>query len=84
MSQTIPMQPGIGYPPGGQVELLRKLVWNTWAMAGGSGGGTPPAWVSVPATSTSAGTAGQIAYDGDYFYCCVQANVWRRVAINDW
>jgi len=34
-----------------------------------------------PATSASAGTAGQYAYDSSYFYICVATNTWRRVAI---
>lgn len=78
------MRPGIGYPPDGPVELLRKLVWNTYVMGGGSGGGGVPSWVTVPASSSAAGVAGQVAYDGDYFYVCVAANTWRRTPISDW
>jgi hypothetical protein len=84
MSQSVPMQPGIGYPPDGQVELLRKLVWNTWHLAGGGGGSGVPGWVAVPASSSAAGNPGNMAYDGDYLYVCVQNAQWRRVAINDW
>ena len=78
------MQPGIGYVADSQVSLLRKLVWNTYVIAGGTGGGVPPVWVAVPATSTSAGTAGQMAYDGSYLYVCVQNSLWRRTPIDDW
>lgn len=42
MSQELPMRPGIGYPADGNIELLRKLVWNTWYLAthgSGPGGG---------------------------------------------
>lgn len=42
------------------------------------------AWAAVPASSGAAGTAGQIAYDADYFYICVATNVWKRVPIADW
>ena len=85
MSQSLPMKPGVGYPPDGQVELLRKLVWNTWLLAGGSGGGGGiPVWVTVPASSSAAGTPGQMAYDGSYLYVCVATNTWRRTAIDDW
>ena len=38
--------------------------------------------VSAPATSTSTGTAGQIAYDTNYIYICVGTNTWKRVALN--
>lgn len=42
-----------------------------------------PDWVAVPATAASAGVAGQVAYDGGagFFYICVAANTWQRVAI---
>lgn len=42
------------------------------------------AWVPAPASSSAAGTAGQIAYDADYFYVCVATNTWRRTPISDW
>lgn len=35
--------------------------------------------VSVPATSTSAGTPGDIAHDNRYVYICVDTNTWRRM-----
>lgn len=81
--QSLPMQPGIGFPPDSQVDLLRKLVWNTYYLAT-AGGGSGIIWASAPATSTSAGIAGQVAYDSDYFYVCVAANTWRRAPISDW
>jgi len=36
---------------------------------------------SVPATSSSACTAGSWATDSSYFYLCVGANTWRRAAL---
>ena len=41
-------------------------------------------WVTAPATATSAGTAGQIAYDANYFYVCVSTDVWRRTVMASW
>lgn len=38
-------------------------------------------WQSAPATPTSTGTAGQIAYDDDYFYICVATDTWVRSAL---
>lgn len=38
--------------------------------------------VPVPATATSAGTAGQVAADASFLYVCVADSVWRRVAIS--
>lgn len=41
-----------------------------------------PGAVSAPATSSSACTAGQWANDGSYYYICVAANTWKRVALS--
>jgi hypothetical protein len=79
------MQPGIGYPADGQVELLRKLVWNTWYLAGGGGGSGIPAWVPAPASSGAAGLPGQMAIDAEYFYVySAAAGQWLRTPMNDW
>jgi hypothetical protein len=37
-----------------------------------------------PATATSSGSPGQVAWDASYLYVCVAANTWRRVAIASW
>tara|TARA_R100001510_G_C7645580_1_gene202931 strand:- start:96 stop:350 length:255 start_codon:yes stop_codon:yes gene_type:complete len=39
---------------------------------------------SVPATASSTGTAGTLAYDSSYLYVCVATNTWKRVAIASW
>jgi len=36
--------------------------------------------VAVPVTNASAGAQGDWSYDGQYFYWCVSANTWIRVA----
>lgn len=38
----------------------------------------------VPATASSDGTAGSIAYDADYVYVCTAENTWKRAAIATW
>ena len=38
-------------------------------------------WVTAPATKTSSGTAGSLAYDGNYFYVCDANNTWIRCAM---
>lgn len=35
-------------------------------------------WVQPPATRNSQGTIGQMSYDDDYFYVCVNTNSWAR------
>lgn len=42
---------------------------------------TFPDWVPAPATSSSPGTAGQVAYDTNYLYICVNSSSWRRIAL---
>jgi hypothetical protein len=41
-------------------------------------------WSTAPTTATDTGTAGQIAYDVDYFYICVATDTWVRVPIATW
>lgn len=41
-------------------------------------------FTSVPSTSESPGTAGQMAYDASYFYVCTALNTWKRAALNTW
>jgi hypothetical protein len=38
----------------------------------------------APATSTSTGVAGQIAWDTNYVYVCVATNTWKRSALTTW
>ena len=38
----------------------------------------------VPATLTSTGTAGEIAYDTSYMYICTATNTWKRTALTTW
>lgn len=37
-----------------------------------------PDWVDAPATASSTGTAGQVAYDATHFYVCVATDTWVR------
>lgn len=38
----------------------------------------------APATATSPGAAGQVAWDADYFYVCTATDTWKRVALATW
>lgn len=40
--------------------------------------------VAAPATATSTGTVGQIAYDASYLYVCTATNTWVRTPIATW
>jgi Major tropism determinant N-terminal domain len=48
---------------------------NCWARIGSE-------IVAAPATNTSVGIVGQMAFDENYIYRCVQSNVWKRTALN--
>ncbi len=39
---------------------------------------------NAPATSSGAGTRGDIAWDSGYVYVCVATNTWKRSAISTW
>jgi hypothetical protein len=43
-----------------------------------------PEVVAAPATASSTGTAGQIAYDASYFYVCTATDTWKRTALSTW
>ncbi len=38
----------------------------------------------TPASATSSGAAGTIAWDANYIYICVATSTWKRVAISTW
>jgi hypothetical protein len=40
-----------------------------------------PQLVAAPATSSSAGVAGQIAFDATHIYVCVAPNTWVRATL---
>lgn len=39
---------------------------------------------TTPATSSSNGVAGFIAFDSNYVYVCVANNTWKRAALTTW
>lgn len=38
-------------------------------------------FIAAPATATSLGTPGQVAYDSTHFYVCIATNTWVRVVL---
>jgi hypothetical protein len=43
-----------------------------------------PQFVTTPITSSSAGTAGQLAYDTTHLYLCIATNSWVRASFATW
>ena len=71
------------------------VLTDDWVAIDGATGGTQkisPANLaastaanrSVPATATSTGVEGEVAFDNDYEYRCVATNTWRRWPISEW
>lgn len=44
----------------------------------------PVVIATPPATASDTGVQGQIAYDATFFYVCIAADTWTRVAIASW
>ena len=42
-----------------------------------------PGFTSVPGSSNTTGTPGQMAHDSSYVYICVAPNQWKRIAASD-
>ncbi|NBX72713.1 MAG: hypothetical protein EBQ89_00240 [Alphaproteobacteria bacterium] len=68
--------------PGNNVTV--STAGSTITIAAGGGGTGNVSWVSVPATPTSSGTAGQFAQNSTYMYACYGANQWLRVSRAAW
>jgi hypothetical protein len=41
-----------------------------------------PTFQAAPATATSPGVPGQVAYDATHFYICVASNTWVRATLS--
>jgi hypothetical protein len=59
----------------------RTYRWTGAAWEFVSSGGSGLTWSSAPASASATGTAGQIAYDNDFFYVAVGNNQWERTEL---
>lgn len=62
--------------PGAFVSPWQQMMTNWWTTLRAPGNTVAP-----PATSNSPGIPGQIAYDKNFFYQCVDKNSWKRTAL---
>lgn len=62
----------------GNFEVPTKNAIRDLVEGGGFGGGV--SWSTPPASPVATGTAGEMAYDGTYYYVCTATNTWKRVA----
>jgi hypothetical protein len=70
---------GVADQTGAPTRIFSRL-WDTLCNAVEA----PATVTSAPATATSPGKPGQIAYDATHFYVCVAADVWVRAALATW
>jgi len=77
----------IGGTISGAVTVLANTEGYNFILAGSaasSGNGAFVKLVTVPATATSTGVVGEVAFDANFAYFCVATNVWVRAAVNTW
>lgn len=74
---------GSGYYTGIAASGVGQLLIGPDGVAV-EGSGIVIATSQTPATSSSPGRAGTIAWDSNYFYICVATNTWKRSDINIW
>lgn len=78
----------------GYIVVDDLYVWSDlnqeWALVGpivGPTGPTGPRSITgptAPASSTGPGTTGDVVWDEDYIYVCVDTDTWKRTAISTW
>ena len=65
-----------------------QFINSAWYMVSNNGckfGDYSPVFsATIPASSSAAGKAGTIAYEGAYLYICTATNTWKRVSIATW
>jgi len=79
-SNVVPHTPG-NYDLGNTTHYFDNLFISGVYFADSTIQNTAFKWTSVPASSSAAGTAGQIAYDSNYIYVCVTTNTWKRILL---
>lgn len=82
MPLSFPSNPSVNQTvtTGGRVYRWTGAAWEFQTAASPN----VLAWTSVPASATAAGTAGQVAYDGSYFYVCTAPSTWIRYSGATW
>jgi hypothetical protein len=68
----------------GTNALTVDLSGNLTATGRGSFTGLRLVSPTVPATASSSGTAGDMAWDSGFVYVCTATNTWKRAALSTW
>jgi hypothetical protein len=75
--------------PSGDITAQMDITWDSWTNVINIPFLTALqaqqiVFVSVPATTTSSGTTGEIAANTTHLYICIATNTWRRVDLTTW
>lgn len=68
----------------GAVDIIRLTSYNFSKWVGQHLTRVSTSNVPAPATATSAGVKGQIAYDASYIYVCTATDTWVRSPLTTW
>ena len=68
----------------GAIDILRLTSYNLSVWKGQHLTRLSTTNVPPPASSTSPGVVGQIAFDADWQYTCVAENTWKRSPLSTW
>jgi len=87
--QWLDARPTIGAAEGGGIVTshlnLTEIGTNTHAdIDSHIADTTKHPFGQTPASAGANGTAGEICWDSEYIYVCIDTNTWKRVAISTW
>lgn len=67
-------------------SCILQFIDSKWYVVSNNGcrvdGAGPTVMVNAPASQSSAGRDGEIAFDSSYFYVCIANNTWKTVPFN--
>lgn len=67
-----------------QARLSASIAERKAESTATSIGSSKLSWGPVPLTASDTGQPGQVAYDDDYFYVCVDLDEWKRASLSTW
>lgn len=65
-------------------DLNRVLTNGNTSTLGMTVGSITVSSSGAPASASSPGSPGQIAWDAGYVYVCVATNTWKRASLTSW
>ena len=84
VSSRLTLQGGGGSLQWYQSGAEKIMAWSGKIQAASLDLSAVSVFTTAPASATSSGEPGQMAFDAGYLYICVALNTWRRVALSSW